>query len=346
MGIAKWAMQLFLAGALVLVCWLLDIVISKHCNGYVTNVIANCGVYVILAVGLNLVNGFTGQFSIGAAGFFGIGAYTSAAFTVFGQTSFLSRYFHDGSPSSPLAGVIVTVIALVIGGVTAGLAGLIVGLPSLKLRGDYLAIVTLGFNQIIVVILNNIDLMGGPAGFNSITYHDEYIAIPELTTLTWVFLLVAVSIIFCLRLRRSTHGLAFIAIREDEIAAEAMGVPTTRYKVIAFVLSAVFAGVAGVLFAHSQCLISPDQFSFVTSINIVIMVVLGGMGSVSGAALGAIVVCLLPEVLRVSNEYRLVIFSALLVVMMLVRPQGIFGHSEIDGFWKRGRSRTATSAFE
>jgi branched-chain amino acid transport system permease protein len=330
-------LQLVAGIVLVLACCLADAVISAHANAYVIDVIVNCGVYIILAVGLNLVNGFTGQFSIGAAGFFGIGAYASAALTVFGQTSFLARFFHDGSPVSPLAGVIVMLAALLVGSVSAGLAGLVIGLPSLKLRGDYLAIVTLGFNQIIVVILNNINSMGGPAGFNSITVHDQAVLIPGLTSLTWVFVLVAVSILMCIRIRRSTHGLALLAIREDEIAAEAMGVPTTKYKVVAFVMSAVLAGVAGVLFAHSQCYISPNQFNFLISINIVIMVVLGGTGSVSGAAVGAILVVLLPELLRFVDQYRLVIFPALLILMMLVRPKGIFGHEELDRNWLRGQ---------
>jgi branched-chain amino acid transport system permease protein len=312
----------------------------RSIDSYYESVILHAGIYVILAVSLNLVNGFTGQFSLGQAGFYGIGAYAAAALTTYGQLTIFRHWFAaDGSISWWLGGVLL-VIAMLVGGVVAALAGLVVGLPSLKLRGDYLAIVTLGLNQIIVVILNNLDKVGGARGFGTIyPANSNPISIPSLSSFFWVYFVAAIVIATSINLRYSVHGLAFMAIREDEIAAEAMGIPTTKYKIIAFVLAAFFAGVAGALFAHTDGFISPGEFDFTISINIVVMVVLGGMGSVSGTAIGALLLALLPEVLRGSfAEYRLVVYAAILIILMLVRPKGIFGHEELSlALFKRRR---------
>jgi branched-chain amino acid transport system permease protein len=313
----------------------LDVLITRQIEGYYQLVILHAGIYVILAVSLNLVNGFTGQFSLGQAGFYGIGAYVAAALTTFGQLTVFKHWFSsDGSINWYLGGLLL-VIAMTVGGFAAGLAGLIVGIPSLKLRGDYLAIVTLGFNQIIVVILNNLDVVGGPRGFSTIyPPNQDPVSIPPLSNFFWVYLVAAIVIIASINIRNSVHGLAFISIREDEIAAEAMGIPTTKYKIIAFVMSAFFAGVAGALFAHTDGLITPGQFDFSISINIVVMVVLGGMGSVSGTAIGAILLSVMPEVLRGGfAEYRLVVYALLLIILMLVRPKGIFGDEELTVTW-------------
>ncbi len=229
------------------------------------------------------------------------------------------------------------VLSMLVGGLAAALAGYVIGLPSLKLRGDYLAIVTLGFNMIIVTILNTFDIVGGPRGFQELDYKGGTYNIPQLTSFFWVYLVAVIVIVLSMNLRKSVQGLAFFSVREDEIAAEAMGVPTTKIKVTAFVVSAFFAGVAGALFAHQETFIKPDNFSFMTSVNIVVMVVFGGLGSVSGTAISALVLTTLPELLHSIESYRLVIYSLLLIVLMLVRPQGIFGHRELDKSWLQGQ---------
>ena len=317
----------------------LNALISSQLDGYYQLVILHAGIFVILAVSLNLVNGFTGQFSLGQAGFYGIGAYAAAALTTYGQLNIFKHWFAADGSISWYAGGLLLLIAMAVGGISAAVAGFLVGLPSLKLRGDYLAIVTLGLNQIIVVVLNNMDVVGGPRGFSTIypVNHDP-VSIPSLTSFFWVYLAAAVVIITSINIRYSVHGLAFISIREDEVAAEAMGIPTTKYKIIAFVLSAFFAGIAGALFAHTDGLITPGEFDFSISINIVVMVVLGGMGSVSGTALGALLLSALPEVLRGSfAEYRFVVYALLLIVLMLVRPKGIFGEEELTVQWLKNQ---------
>ena len=247
--------------------------------GYIEQVVLTAGIYVILAVSLNLVNGFTGQFSLGQAGFYGIGAYVGAALTVFGQNSIFRGWFNaDGETSWYLGGAALC-LAMLLGGLAAALAGLIVGLPSLKLRGDYLAIVTLGLNSIIIVLLNNLEVVDGARGFQGVYKGDSLIPIPTLSSFFWIYLIAAAVIIVSINIRNSVHGLAFLSIREDEVAAEAMGIPTTRYKVLAFTISAFFAGVAGVLFAHFQGRVDPTNFAPQVSINIVVMVVLGDSGA-------------------------------------------------------------------
>jgi branched-chain amino acid transport system permease protein len=302
-------------------------------NSYVEDVLLRAGIYVTLAVSLNLVNGFTGQFSIGHAGLFGVGAYTGALVACLAQATFLSHFVGPDANLTWFNGGVLLVISMLSGGVVAALLGWLIGQPSLKLRGDYLAIVTLGFNQIIVVVLNSIDYVGAARGFSGISVGQQQISVPMLTSFFWVYLVAALAIILSINLRRSVQGLAFLSVREDEIAAEAMGVPTTRIKVTAFVIAAFFAGVAGSLFAHEQGFFKPDNFNFITSINIVVMVVLGGMGSVSGAAIGALLLIIIPEQLHVIDQYRLVIYALLLIVLMLVRPKGIFGSDELSRSW-------------
>jgi branched-chain amino acid transport system permease protein len=289
---------------------------------------------IIAAVSLNLVNGFTGQFSLGHAGFVAIGAYVGGSFTVFFQKALFGHILGLSESPSWLQGSLVLIAAMLVGGGAAALAGFLVGLPSLKLRGDYLAIVTLGFNQIVIVIIQNLDIVGGAAGFTGYHSNTDFVPIPMLTSFFWAALVAVGVIVFSINLRKSVHGLAFESIREDEIAAEAMGIPTTRYKVTAFVLGAFIAGVAGVLFVHYNQGVAPPNVDFVMSINYVVMVVLGGLGSVSGSVLGAIVLTVLPEALRGEfQQYRLVLYSILLVILMLVRPQGAFGRDEFGREW-------------
>ena len=281
---------------------------------YHVRVLLDVGINVILAVSLNLVNGMTGQFSIGHAGFMAIGGYTAA---------FLSLRLRDyqlhGVPEV-LTTHLFLLVSLLAGGTAAAAAGLLVGLPSLRLRGDYLAIVTLGFGEIIRVIIENTEAVGGARGLSGI---------PTWAGIFSVYFGVFVTLLDSRRILRSTHGRALLAIREDEVAAEAMGVDTTGYKVRAFVVSAFFAGIAGGLFGHYQSTLAPKGFTFIKSIEVVVMVVLGGMGSLSGSVLSAVLLTLLPEVLRAFSQYRMVLYGLMLVVLMIARPTGLLGTREL-----------------
>jgi branched-chain amino acid transport system permease protein len=256
-----------------------------------------------------------------------IGAYSSAYFTVtFGAAL---RGALGGLP--PFArDSVVLLVALTIGAGLASVAGFFVGVPSLRLRGDYLAIVTLGFGEIIRVFILNIDAVGGARGYSGI---------PKLANFFWIYLFAAVTILIVYRIVHSSFGRTLVAIREDEIAAEAMGVHTTRAKVIAFVVSSALAGVAGGLFAHYLMYVHTNSFTFLRSFEIIIMIVIGGLGSISGSVLGAVLFISLTEGLREFAQYRMVLFSLMLIILMIVRPQGILGHKEFVTFLtKRRRS--------
>ncbi len=295
------------------------------------------GVNITLAVSLNIVNGMTGQFSIGHAGFMAVGAYlagvVSKATSVYG-ISFL--------PES-VSNQVLYVVSLVVGATAAGAFGFLVGLPSLRLKGDYLAIVTLGFGEIIRVFVQNTEMFGKALGLSGV---------PQETSLFSCFFVVVLVVVVARRIHGSSHGRALLAIREDEVAAEAMGVNTTAYKVRAFVVASFFAGLAGGVFAHYQSIVAPSTFSYVKSMEIVVMVVAGGLGSTTGAIIAAVFLTLLPEGLRTLfvtlNEHKIIenesiiqkveqirmpIYGLLLVVLMLVRPQGLFGSKEI---WELG----------
>jgi branched-chain amino acid transport system permease protein len=305
------------AGAAILgAVFLLDRALVQGLNPYIYRILVLCGLNVILAMSLNLVNGVTGQFSIGHAGFMAVGAYTSAAFTVYASP----RLFGVGPGAGAVAAAGPFLLAILIGGFVAAVAGLLVGLPSMRLRGDYLAIVTLGFGEIIRVAILNIDAVGGARGFAGV---------PQRANLGWVASWCVVAYFVIRNLMRSYHGRALLAIREDEIAAEALGVPTTRYKVAAFTISAFFAGVAGALFSHYTYL-HTNSFTFMKSIEVIVMVVLGGMGSLTGSILGATLLTALPEALRFASADRLIIYSALLILLMITRPQGLLGNREIS----------------
>lgn len=289
------------------------------------------GIAVTLAVSLNLINGFTGQFSIGHAGFMAVGAYSSAYFSVsYGAN--LALKLGGGT----LGWMVALALATLIGSACAGLAGLVVGVPSLRLKGDYLAIVTLGFGQIIVVFLNNIDAIGGARGYSGI---------PIVKSFFWIFLIAILIIVIVYNIVNSAFGRALISIREDELAAEAMGVNTTRYKVMAFVISSAMAGAGGVLLAHFDGYLNPKSFEFIKSFEILIMIILGGLGSIVGSVLGAIVLTILPEALRGFAEYRMVIYSLLLIVLMITRPQGLLGNTAaFKGWRKRRRGKTTADS--
>ena len=302
--------------------WFLGQVLESQLIEYALRVILLVGIYAILAVGLNLINGTTGQFSIGHAGFMAVGAY-SAAFTVV----HVEDAFGSSLASLPhgLAHGLVLLLGLVVGAVCAGLAGLLVGAPSLRLRGDYLAIVTLGFGEIIRLLFNNSQSFGGATGYSG----DRTLGLPAYTDFFWVYASAAVIIALIANLTHSRFGRALEAIREDEISAEAMGLPTTRLKVTAFVISAMAAGVAGGLFAHLQSSIRPDDFKFDRSIDMIVMIIIGGLGSITGAVVGAIFVGLSLELMRDLQQYRLIVYALLLIVVMIVRPKGFLGRYEL-----------------
>jgi len=266
---------------------------------YELNLILAC-VYVILAVSLNLINGITGQFSIGHAGFMAIGAYMSAIVTV----------KFEGS----------LILALIVGAIAAGIAGFLVGLPTLRLKGDYLAIATLGLGEIVRVVFINMDYVGGASGFS----------VPSTINWSWAFWLTALSIVAIRNFTASTHGRACISIRENEIAAEAMGVNTTKYKVLAFTLGAMFAGLAGGIYANYMYLVHPMTFNFLKSFDILVMVVLGGLGSLTGSIFGAIFMTFISAFLSGLSEWRLVITAVLLVALMIFKPTGLMGTKEFN----------------
>jgi branched-chain amino acid transport system permease protein len=303
------------------------VVFPNILDPYPQTLVIYCCINIILAVSLNLVNGFTGQFSIGHAGFMAVGAYMSA---------FLTKEFPTWAGPFVEANFFLNTIA---GGLLAALAGYAVGLPSLRLKGDYLAIVTLGFGEIIRVVLLNIDAVGGARG---------YTGIPQNANFFWAAFWVFICCFVVTRLMNSTHGRAFLSVREDEIAAESMGIDTTKYKVRAFVISSFFAGVAGAVFAHYLSYLNPSTFNFMKSIDVVVMVTLGGMGSITGSFVAAIIITLLPEMLRPLQEYthidfRMVIYSLALILLMLTRPDGLFGENEFTDLWKKYVRRTRTS---
>jgi branched-chain amino acid transport system permease protein len=297
--------------------WLQDGVIE-----YVQRIILLAGINVILAVGLNLINGTTGQFSIGHAGFMAVGAYGAAFFGVELGPS-VQRLVGVGD----VADAITFNVALVIGALFAGVTGLLVGAPSLRLRGDYLAVVTLGFGEIIRISFNNAQFLGAATGY----FGDTPAGLPAYTTFFWVYAWAIAIVLLIWNLTFSQTGRSLSAIREDEIAAEAMATPTTRLKVLAFSLSAASAGIAGGLFAFMQSGIRPEDFRFEKSIDMVVMIIIGGLGSISGAVVGGIFVAVTLELMRDLQEYRLVLYALLLIIIMIVRPAGMLGSRELPG---------------
>jgi branched-chain amino acid transport system permease protein len=298
-------------------------------NPYYARIINLIGINITLAVSLNLINGLAGQFSIGHAGFMAVGGYTATYVTVYFGRQLAAL---AGSTLTGAAGAsLVMVLSLIAGALAAALAGLVVGIPSLRLKGDYLAIVTLGFGEIIRVVILNIPAVGGATGFTD--------AIP-ITNFFWIFAMAIMTIVIVRNIAVSTFGRALTAVRADEIAAEAMGVDTTRYKVLAFVISAALAGVAGglsgQLFANP---LNPQNLNFVKSIEVIVMIVLGGIGSITGAVFGATTLTILPEALRTFDQQfpglRMVLYALLLILLMIFRPQGLFGRRELEWTWLR-----------
>ncbi len=268
-------------------------------GSYYSNTLILMAINIILAVSLHLVIGITGQFSIGHAGFLAVGAYISAIITMKLELPFI--------------------VGIILAGIIATLAGLIVGIPTLRLRGDYLAIATLGFAEIIRIIFLNIDYVGGAAGMQVTHY----------TTWTYAFVCLVITILVISNFTNSRHGRACVSIRENEVASDAMGINTTYYKVVAFAIGAFFAGVAGALYAHNFYIIQPVNFGFLKSFDILIFVVLGGLGSLSGSVIAAILLTIVSTYLQGFPETRMIIYSLVLILVMLYRPQGLMGTREI-----------------
>lgn len=266
------------------------------------------GINIILAVSLNLITGFTGQFSLGHAAFMSIGAYASGILTA-----------KLGQPF---------IVGLLAAGLAAAFAGILIGIPTLRLKGDYLAIATLGFGEIVRIIGLNTDYIGGAVGLNDI---------PQYTNWTWIFIMTVVTVVLIKNFLKSFHGRACIAIREDEIAAEAMGVNTTYYKVMAFAIGAFFAGIAGGLYANYFYFIKPDSFGFMKSIDILVIVVFGGMGSIEGSIVGAVVLSIISLFLQSIPELRMVIYSLILFAIMVYRPTGLMGNQEFKLFRREAK---------
>ena len=274
-------------------------------NPYYRGIIILIGINAIMAVSLNLATGLLGELCLGHAGFMAVGAYTAALFTM----------------NSQLPSTLALIIGLVLGAITASVAALLVGIPALRLRGDYLAIITLAFGEIITIVIRSFRFTGGARGLNNIPLNTNF-------TMTYIALVITVYSIYALI--RSRQGRAILAIREDDIAAEASGINTTRTKIIAFVISAAFAGIAGGLYAHYQGILSPERFNYDYSINFMVMVVFGGMGSITGSILSAGVLTILPEVLMEFSHYRMLIYALALIILMIFRPSGLLGREEIS----------------
>ena len=294
--------NLLILGAIILAYIILfSLTSTKIIKPYYTGIIILTLINVILAVSLNLIVGFTGQLCLGHAGFMAIGAYVSAMLTKEVNIPFF--------------------LALLIGAIIAAIFAALIGYPTLRLKGDYFAITTLAFCEIIRVVIMNIEAVGGATGLKSI---------PKNTNFTIAFIFAALTVLIIYNILHSSQGRAMITVRENEIAAEAMGINTFKYKMMAFIIGAFFAGLAGSLYAHYMGYIQPSTFNFVKSIDYLTYVVFGGMGSLSGSIIATGVLTFLPELLRGFAEYRLIIYPLALIVLMIFRPEGLLGNKELS----------------
>jgi len=298
----------YLINAALLIAFLVvgNILTGGVLSGTSRTVIIQAGIFIIMAVSLNLVTGYLGQLPLGHAGFMAVGAYAS---TIFWRAGVMS-------------GQLSVVAGIAIGGLMAAVFGLIVGIPALRLRGDYLAIITLGFGEIIRSVIINLQSVTG--GMQGLQY------LPRYSSFLVVYVCVIITCGTIHMLMKSKHGRAILSIRDNEIASESCGVNTTYYKVMAFVVSAFFAGIAGALFAGSISFLSPNEFDFMTSINVLMMVVLGGMGSMVGSIISASILTSLPLVMQFLNQYRMIIFALMLIIVMIFKPTGLMGNYDFS----------------
>jgi branched-chain amino acid transport system permease protein len=300
--------NLLILASIILAFIIVQVLVNARIiNSFYQITIATICINVILAVSLNLITGFTGQLSLGHAGFMSIGAYVCAIITM---------------RMNSLTGFIIGIVA---GALAATIVGILIGIPTLRLKGDYLAIATLGMAEIIRVIFLNLEITNGAAGLNGI---------PRFVNWPWLAFFTVTAVILINNLIRSSHGRASISIREDEIAAESVGINTTLYKVMIFAVGAFFAGVAGALYASYFYFIRPDLFGFLKSVDILVIVVFGGLGSVTGSIVAAILLAIITTYLQAFTAVRMIIYAALLVLIMIFRPQGIFGTKEITDLIK------------
>ena len=290
-----------LLGVLITYAVLFGLISANVINSYYKGIITFALINIILAVSLNLIVGFTGQLCLGHAGFMSIGAYMSALITQKAGIPFIASIF----------------IAAIISCIFAAL----IGYPTLKLTGDYFAITTLAFGEIIRIIIMNVDVVGGARGFTGI---------PIKTTFSVAFAFMVLSIIVIKNIINSSQGRAMLSVRENEIAAESMGINAFKYKMMAFIIAAFFAGLAGGLYAHYAGYIKPDSFDFNKSIDYLTFVVFGGMGSLSGSVIAATVLTFLPELLRGMGDFRMILYPLALIILMIFRPEGLLGDKEVS----------------
>ncbi|HWR12068.1 MAG TPA: branched-chain amino acid ABC transporter permease [Rectinemataceae bacterium] len=274
---------------------------------YIQGILMLAGINLIAVLGLSLLTGFTGLFSFGHAGFMAIGAYVGALMTV--------------SPTTTPAGLgLPFFVGVIAGGAAAGIVSYFLGRITLNLKGDYFCIATLGFGEATRLVLNNVQVFGGARGWPGIPYR---------STLPAIILVDVLAVIFLANLVKSRHGRNMIAVREEELAAQISGINVFRYKMIALIVSAVYAGVAGVFFAHYMTFLQPKMFSMTKSTELTIIVIFGGLGSISGSVLGALLLTALPEVLRAFEIWRLVFYGAAVILIMISRPKGLMGGMEL-----------------
>lgn len=291
----------FMTGILITYLILFGLMSANIINSYYKGIITLALINIVLAVSLNLIVGFTGQLCLGHAGFMSIGAYVSAVITQKAGLPFIASIF--------IAAIIACIFAALI------------GYPTLKLTGDYFAITTLAFCEIIRIIIMNINAVGGARGFTGI---------PKETNFTLAFLFMVITVIVIYNIIHSSQGRAMLSVRENEIAAESMGINAFKYKMMAFIIGAFFAGLAGGLYAHYMGYIQPASFDFNKSIDYLTFVVFGGMGSLSGSIIATIVLTFLPELLRGLGEFRMLIYPLALIILMIFRPQGLLGDKEVS----------------
>lgn len=287
--------------ALITFGFLFLLIDARVINSYYAGIIILTLINIILAVSLNLIVGFTGQLSLGHAGFMSVGAYVSAIITQKAGMPFM--------------------ISIIVGAIIACIFAALIGYPTLKLTGDYFAITTLAFGEIIRIVIMNIDVVGGARGFTGI---------PKKTTFTLAFLVMVIAIIIIYNIIHSSQGRAMLSVRENEIAAQSMGINAFKYKMMAFIIGAFFAGLAGGLYSHYMGYIQPVSFDFNKSIDYLTFVVFGGMGSLSGSVIATIILTFLPELLRGLGDYRMIIYPLALIILMIFRPQGLLGNKELS----------------
>lgn len=298
------AMVIFVVSVFII---LLGLIESGALNRYFTTLVILILVMIVMSTSLNIATGFLGQLHLGHAAFMGIGAYTA---------SLVALALEDSITSALLLFIVSTLVAMIV----SGLASLLVGTPALRLRGDYLGIMTLGFGEIVKTMITNLnDITNGAQGLYGI---------PRIMNFPIAFWTTVLVVLVIYLFMNSRHGRAIISIKEDEIASESVGINITKYKLLGFVLASMFAAVGGAMFAFRIGFLAPVNFNFLRSVEIFVIVILGGMGSLSGSILASIVLVSLPEILRGIEDYRFLLYSTLLILMMLFRPQGLLGHKE------------------